>query len=42
VESKILTKKEEGRLKEIAEKINPFKIQEIIKMKVKNILNYAS
>lgn len=42
VESRILSRKEERRLKEIAGKINPFKLQEIIEMKIKNIVNYAS
>jgi hypothetical protein len=42
IEAKTITKKEEKRLKGIADSINPFKLQKIIEMKIKNIVNYAS
>jgi hypothetical protein len=42
LESRVLSRIEEKRFKVIAESINPFKLQEMVEMKIKNIVNYAS
>jgi len=41
IESREITRKKEKELLNIANGLNPFKLQKAVEIKIKNILNYA-